>query len=124
MKDLTHKMAQFFSGEDFAEHGDDARLELTPAELRQISNLMTENARLKAELAFIEKETTLYMLRKKEFWEEYCPKFKNQQEKHRVFHTVTAVEKFFSVIGNDDAIDDISILKELVRKIEVMGGTR
>lgn len=31
MKDLTHKMAQFFSGEDFAEHGDDARLELTPA---------------------------------------------------------------------------------------------
>ena len=50
----------------------------------------------------------------------YCPKFRNQQEKHRVFHTVTAVEKFFSVIGNDDAIDDISILKELVRKIEVM----
>lgn len=43
MKDLTHKMAQFFSGEDFAEHGDDARLELTPAELRQISNLMTED---------------------------------------------------------------------------------
>ena len=61
MKDLTHKMAQFFSGEDFAEHGDDARLEFTPAELRQIisekkslgirySNLMTENARLKAKL--------------------------------------------------------------------------
>lgn len=50
MKDLTHKMAQFFSGEDFAEHGDDARLELTPAELRQISNLMTENARLKTKL--------------------------------------------------------------------------
>ncbi len=51
MKNLTHKMAQFFSGEDFAEHGDDARLELTPAELRQISNLMTENARLKTKLA-------------------------------------------------------------------------
>ena len=50
MKDLTHKMAQFFSGEDFAEHGDNARLELTPAELRQISNLMTENARLKTKL--------------------------------------------------------------------------
>lgn len=50
MKELTSKMAQFFSGEDFAEHGDDARLELTPAELRQISNLMTENARLKTEL--------------------------------------------------------------------------
>lgn len=50
MKELTHKMAQFFSGEDFAEHGDDARLELTPTELRQISNLMTENARLKTKL--------------------------------------------------------------------------
>jgi len=50
MKDLTHKMAQFFSGEDFAENGEDARLELTPAELRQISNLMTENARLKTKL--------------------------------------------------------------------------
>lgn len=50
MKDLTHKMAQFFSGEDFTEHGEDARLELTPAELRQISNLMTENARLKTKL--------------------------------------------------------------------------
>lgn len=50
MKDLTHKMAKFFSGEDFAEHGDDARLELTPAELRQISNLMTENAKLKTKL--------------------------------------------------------------------------
>lgn len=36
MKDLTHKIAQFFSREDFAEHGEDARLELTPAELRQI----------------------------------------------------------------------------------------
>ena len=50
MKDLTHKMAQFFGGENFAERGDDARLELTPAELRKISNLMTENARLKAKL--------------------------------------------------------------------------
>lgn len=50
MKDLTHKMAQFFSGEDFAEHGEDARLELTPAELRQISNFMTESARLKTKL--------------------------------------------------------------------------
>ena len=108
MKDLTHKMIQFFSGEDFAVHGDDARLELTPAELRQISNLMTENAKLKTKLDFMEKEATLY-----------CPKFRNQQEKHRVFHTVTAVEKFFSVIGNDDAIDDISVLKELVRKIKV-----
>jgi len=111
MKDLTHKMAQFFSGEDFAEHGDNARLELTPTELRQILNLMAENARLKTELDFIEKETSLY-----------CPKFKNQQEKHNVFHTVTAVEKFFSVIGNDDAIDDITILKELVRKMEVDDG--
>lgn len=109
MKDLTYKMVQFFSGEDFAEHGDNARLELTPAELRQISNLMTENARFKTELDSIEKEATLY-----------CPKFKDQQEKHRVFHTITAVEKFFSVIGNDDAIDDISVLKELVRKMEVM----
>ena len=50
MKDLTHKMAQFFSGENFAKHGDNARLELTTAELRQISNLMTENARLKTKL--------------------------------------------------------------------------
>ena len=50
MKELISKMALFFSGEDFAEHGDDARLELTPSELRQISKLMTENARLKTEL--------------------------------------------------------------------------
>lgn len=50
MRKLTNKIAKFFSGEDFAEHGDDARLELTPAELRQISNLMTENARLKTKL--------------------------------------------------------------------------
>ncbi len=50
MKKLTHKLTQFFSGEDFAEHGDDARMELTPSELRQISNLMTENAKLKAKL--------------------------------------------------------------------------
>ena len=50
MKDLTHKIAQFFSGEDFAKHGEDAKLELTSAELRQISNLMTENARLKTKL--------------------------------------------------------------------------
>lgn len=50
MKYLTHKMAQFFRGEDFAEHGEDARLELTPAELRQISYLMTENVRLKTKL--------------------------------------------------------------------------
>ena len=50
MKDLTHKMVQFFSGEDFAENGEDARLELTPAELRKITYLMTENARLKTEL--------------------------------------------------------------------------
>lgn len=48
MKNLMHKMAQFFSGEKFAKNGEDARLELTPAELRQISNLMTENARLVA----------------------------------------------------------------------------
>ena len=48
----------------------------------------------------------------------YCPKFRNHLEKYRVFHTVTAVEKFFSVIGKNDAIDDISVLKELVRKIE------
>lgn len=105
MKDLTHKMIQFFSGEDFAEHGDDARLELAPAELRQISNLMTENARLKTELDLVEKS--------------YHLKFRNQQEKHRVVHIVTAIEKFLCVIGNDDAIDDISVLKELVRKIEV-----
>lgn len=50
MKDLTHKIAQFFSGEDFAEHDESARLELTPTELRQISSLITENARLKAKL--------------------------------------------------------------------------
>ena len=50
MKDLTHKIVQFFSGEDFSEHGDDARLELTPVELRKILNLMTENARLKTKL--------------------------------------------------------------------------
>ena len=56
MKNLTHKMAQFFNGEDFAEHGDDARLELTPAELRQISNLMRENARLKTNINIIYNE--------------------------------------------------------------------
>lgn len=50
MKDLIHKIAQFFSGEDFAEHDESARLELTPTELRQISSLITENARLKAKL--------------------------------------------------------------------------
>lgn len=50
MKDLAHKLTQFFSGKDFGENGEDARLELTPAELRKIAYLMTENARLKAEL--------------------------------------------------------------------------
>lgn len=50
MKDLTHKIAQFFSGGNFAEHGDDARLEFAPAELRQICKLMDENARLKNDL--------------------------------------------------------------------------
>ena len=50
MKDLTHKIAQFFAGEDFAEHGDNARLAFTPAELRKISDLMTENIRLKSML--------------------------------------------------------------------------
>lgn len=50
MKELTDKLAQFFKGEDFAEHGDNARLVLTPVELRQILNLMTENARLKTKL--------------------------------------------------------------------------
>ena len=55
MKDLTHKIAQFFNREK-----NDTRLELTPAELQisnvmteiaiLISNLMTENARLKTEL--------------------------------------------------------------------------
>ena len=50
MKDLAHKLAQFFSGEDFGENGEDARLKFTPAELRKIAYLMTENARLKAEL--------------------------------------------------------------------------
>lgn len=49
----------------------------------------------------------------------YCPKFRNHLEKHRVFHAVTAIEKCLNVIGNDDTIDDISILKELVQKIEV-----
>ena len=52
---------------------------------------------------------------------EESPKFRDQQENQRVFHTVTAIEKFFSVIGNDDAIDDISILKDLLRKTEVEG---
>lgn len=50
MKDLAHKLAQFFRGEDFGENGEDARLEFTPAELRKIAYLMTENARLKTEL--------------------------------------------------------------------------
>lgn len=50
MRDLAHKLAQFFSGEDFGENGEDARLELTPAELRKIAYLMTENARLKSKL--------------------------------------------------------------------------
>ena len=111
MKDLTHEIIQ-----DFEKHDNDARFEATPAELMQVlSNLMIENSRLKRELDFIEKRITLYMLEK----EEYHPKFRNQQEKHRVVHTVTAVEKFLNVIGNDDVIEDISILKEMVRKIEV-----
>ena len=50
MRDLIHKITQFFRGEDFGENGEDARLELTPAELRKITYLMTENARLKTEL--------------------------------------------------------------------------
>lgn len=50
MKDLTHKMAQFFSGEDFAEHSEDARLEFTPSELRQICKMMDDNAKLKNDL--------------------------------------------------------------------------
>ena len=49
------------------------------------------------------------------------PKFRDQQEKHRVFHTITAIAKVLLVIGNDDAIDDISILEELVRKMEIEG---
>lgn len=50
MRDIVHKITQFFSGEDFGENGEDARLELTPDELRKIAYLMTENARLKTEL--------------------------------------------------------------------------
>lgn len=46
MKDLTHKMAEFFRGEDFYTKGEDARLELTPEELRLISAWLSENARL------------------------------------------------------------------------------
>lgn len=109
MKDLAHKVEQFFSREDFTEYGDDARLELTPAELRQISNLIKENIRLKTELDFIEKEAT-----------SYYPKFKNRQEKQNVFRTITTIQKCLNIIGNDDAIDDISVLKEMVRKMEVM----
>ena len=50
---------------------------------------------------------------------EECPKFRNQQEKDRVFHTVIAFKKFLNVIGNDDTLDDVSVLEELVRKMEV-----
>lgn len=46
MKGLVHKMAEFFRGEDFYTKGEDARLELTPEELRSISALLSENARL------------------------------------------------------------------------------
>lgn len=109
MKDLIYKIVQFYCEEYFAEYGDDVRLELTAAELSQISNLLIENERLKTKLSFIEKESTLYY-----------PKFRNQQEKHRVIHTVTAIEKFFNIIGNDDAINDISVLKELVCKMDIM----
>lgn len=106
MEELTNKMIQFFSGEDFIEHGDNARLELSPAELRKISSLMTENTKLKQKLEFIENF--------------HYPKFRNQQEKHRVIHIVSAIEKCLTLIGNDDSIDDISVLKQLVREIEVM----
>lgn len=110
MEDLTHEIIQ-----DFAKHDNNARFEATLAELRQISNLMMENSRLKRELDLIEKRITLYMLEK----EEYHLKFKNQQEKHRVDHTVTVIDKFLNVIGINDAIEDISVLKEMARNIEV-----
>lgn len=106
--EISHKMLQFFSGEDYAKHGDDARLEMTPAELIQISNIMADNTIMQTKMDFMEKEAT-----------RYCPKFRNQQEKHMVFHTITAIEKCLNIIGNDDAIDDISILKDLIRKIDV-----
>lgn len=50
--------------------------------------------------------------------EEY-PKFRNQQEKERVFHTVTAIKMLLNEIGSNSAVDDVLILQELVRRTEV-----
>ena len=55
MKELTNIIARFFSGEEFAQNGDQARLELSPSDLRKIVQLMNENAKLKGTIKKISK---------------------------------------------------------------------
>ena len=55
MKELTNIISRFFSGEEFAQNGDQARLELSPSDLRKIVRLMNENAKLKATIKKISK---------------------------------------------------------------------
>lgn len=50
MKELVNKIAIFFGGEDFYEKGEEARLEFSPSELREINSLIIENSRLKEKL--------------------------------------------------------------------------
>lgn len=48
--ELTHKLVEFFTGEEFFEKGESARLSFSPSELRKIVSLMNEIAKLKAEI--------------------------------------------------------------------------
>ena len=50
MTELLRKIANFFTGEEFFEKEEDARLEMTPSDLRQIVDIVRENTRLKAEI--------------------------------------------------------------------------
>ena len=48
-KDLIKKMADFFKGDEYYEKGENARLELSPDDVRCMSNLIHELGKYKAE---------------------------------------------------------------------------
>lgn len=48
-RDLIKKMADFFKGDEYYEKGEDARLELSPDDVRCMSNLIHELEKYKAE---------------------------------------------------------------------------